>query len=731
VRSLPPQTAILFTRMFRDGAGRAVISATAVQAIAKVSSVPVYAFTNVNFGTGLVGGSLSDIARLGQRAGELANDILRGSTPLSIPLEVVSNGTPIFDWRALKRWRISEERLPPGSVVRFRPTTFWDQYKWLIIVFVLLCLIEATLIGILLRERRRKHAAQQSLEVRLRLEQLVSELSGNFINLPVDQIKSQIIEALAEVASLLRFDIAAVSLFAGSGPTGCVAHLWKADGVPEIPTTLTERDFPWVAQEIFAGHDVSLRSLDGLPPEAHIDRGTYERYHVRSAHNVPILVRGKTVGALGLCTVWEEREMSRELLQAQRLLGEVFANALARQTAEEALRESENRFRTMADSAPVMIWMSATNKLCEYFNKRWLDFTGRTLEQEVGERWAEGVHRDDLQRCLEIYDKSFDLRQEFTMEYRLRRWDGQYGWILDHGVPRFELDGTFLGYIGSCIDVTERKRTELELQRNREELAHVARLSTMGELTASVAHELNQPLGAILSNTEAAELFLKADPPALDEIRDILEDIRKDDERAGAIIRRMRSLLRKREIVLKPIDINAAVKEILALAGIEAAARKVAINLDLTEGLPLVAADRVHVQQVMMNLVLNGLEAMTAVPENQRKLIVRTRTNVGKAQVAVSDSGPGIPADKLGKLFEPFFTTKPHGIGIGLCIARTIVEAHHGEIWAENNPNGGATFSFTIQVDGVTDEVLKTTDESRGASYDGSNDQLSAHEGNK
>jgi len=696
VGALPPRTAVFFTRMFRDGAGRAVISSAAAQSIAKATSVPMYALTDAAFGTGVVGGSVIDIAALGQRAGELAYRVLSGAEPKSIPLEFLTKGTPIFDSRALKRWGISESRLPPGSVVRFRPNTFWDQYKWLIMAILAVCLIQAALIQWLLQERRRRRLAQKTVEERLRLEQLVSELSGAFINLPADQMEAHVRAALGRVARLLNFDIASLSLFTGPGPKGRVAQLWTADGVPEIPDDLSERDFPWVAQELFSGRDVSVSSLDELPAAAAVDRATYERYGVRSTHNVPITAAGQVIGVLGLCAVFQQRDLLPGMLESQRLLGEVFASALTRQRADTALRESESRFRKMADSAPVMIWMSGTDKLCEYFNKQWLDFTGRSLDQELGNGWAEGIHADDRDRCLEIYGKSFEARQEFTMEYRLRRSDGQYGVLSDHGVPRFEEDGAFLGYIGSCIDVTERIRTEFELQRNREELAHVARVSTMSELTASVAHELNQPLGAILSNAEAAELFLKAEPPALDEVRDILEDIRKDDERAGDIIHHMRSLLRKHEVVLKPIDINAVVKDVFGLLEIEAAARKVSTSCEFAEGLPSVAADRVHVQQVIMNLVVNALDAMAETPEHRRKLVVRTATNNGGVEVSVADSGPGVPDDKLARLFDPFFTTKLDGMGMGLSIARTIVERHKGRIWAENNRHGGAMFSFTL-----------------------------------
>ena len=277
-------------------------------------------------------------------------------------------------------------------------------------------------------------------------------------------------------------------------------------------------------------------------------------------------------------------------------------------------------------------------------------------------------------------------------------WD-RYRWWIVGALFILALQAAMIA--GLLLQRTRRHRAEAALQRNREELAHVTRVSTVGELTTSVAHELNQPLGAILSNAEAAEMFLTADPPALDEVRDILADIRKDDQRASEVIRRMRDLLRKHELAPQSIEINEAVEEVLRLLEHRRLrSAKWPLKFDRTANLPRVWCDPVHLQQVVLNLVLNGMEAMVGLPEEKRQVIVRTGPgDNGTVKIAVADSGPGIPVDRLPKLFEHFFTTKKDGMGMGLSIARTIVEAHHGQIWAENNAAVGATFYFTVPVD--------------------------------
>ncbi|HTQ49839.1 MAG TPA: PAS domain-containing protein, partial [Candidatus Acidoferrales bacterium] len=370
-----------------------------------------------------------------------------------------------------------------------------------------------------------------------------------------------------------------------------------------------------------------------------------------------------------------------------------------RKEAEDALRESESRFRALADTAPVLIWMSGPDKLCTFFNKGWLDFTGRTPEQELGNGWAEGVHPKDFDHCLKIYANAFDARQEFTMEYRLQRRDGEYRWILDTGVPRSAPDGTFLGYIGSCIDISERKQTELEMVQQRNELAHLSRVTMLGELSGSLAHELNQPLTAILSNAQAAQRFLTQNSADLDNVQEILKDIVSEDKRAGEIIRRLRLLLKKGEVHQQPIDLNEVVQEVLKLVHSDLVNHGVAAHTELAPRLPMVNADRVQIQQVLLNLVMNACDAMAGLPAGERKLLVHTGSDDGEGvRISIADQGTGIVPADLERVFEPFFTTKAQGMGLGLSVCRSIITAHGGKLWAANNPGRGAILHVRLPV---------------------------------
>jgi PAS domain S-box-containing protein len=365
-----------------------------------------------------------------------------------------------------------------------------------------------------------------------------------------------------------------------------------------------------------------------------------------------------------------------------------------RSAVERAIQDSEKRFRSMANSTPALLWMTGPDKLATFLNAAWLKFTGRPLEQELGNGWLEDVHPEDRQHCDEFWDAAFDARRPGEVEYRLRRHDGEYRWVLDQGLPRFAENGEFLGYIGSVLDITDRKEAE---ESNRA-LAHVQRLAIIGELTAAVAHELRQPSAAILSNAEAALALLESGEAPSDEIREIVADIRRANLRANEVLGHIQDFLRKKEARMEPLDLNAVVADVLLLVAGDARKRRVQIRTELHDGLPLVLGNRTHLQQVLLNLIVNGMDAMSDTPNGESRITIRTATNGnGHVEVAVADCGSGVPSSSLPRLFESFFTTRADGMGLGLSIARSIIESHNGRIWADNNDGGGATFRFTMQ----------------------------------
>lgn len=251
-------------------------------------------------------------------------------------------------------------------------------------------------------------------------------------------------------------------------------------------------------------------------------------------------------------------------------------------------------------------------------------------------------------------------------------------------------------------DVVAAARIEREARRLRDELAHVARVSTLSELSGSLAHELNQPLGAILRNAEAAEILLQSPTPDLAELRAIVADIRADDQRAAAIIERTRAMLKGKTLELQSVSLPALARDVLALARADAGTRRVTLEFAVPEGLPPVRGDRVQLSQVLLNLVVNAMDAVCTAPAEARRVSVAARAGAGgTVEVSVADSGPGIHPELLPRVFEPFVTTKAHGMGIGLAVSRAIVEAHGGRLWAQSDPGGGATFRFTVPLAGA------------------------------
>ncbi len=575
VSTLGPESIVIFVALSRGGGGRHVVSADAISKISGASGAPVYALLDTYVGSGSVGGYVVGFAEIGKRAGEMGLQMLAGAHPDDA---VVPSGY-LFDWRQLRRWKISESALPAGSVVLFRQPSLWESCQYYVYGGALLCLIETMLILGLLRQRAENRKFERSLVERIAFEKMLSDLSATFVNLPEHQVGATIEKSLGRIAEFLALD--RITLYGYSEKNGDVraSFSWPEEEVEKRATITDVNQVPWFHGLFLRGETMLVSDLDELPEEASLKKELLKRRGTVSVAAIPLKVGDELYGAISFVTTKRRVLWTEDLVEQLKLLAEIFSNAMARERALEArfrhaaivessddaivsknldgiivswnaaaerlfeyseaeavgrpitmiipeekrdeeeeflrrlraggrvehyetvriakngkrvpvsltisplrdlggkiigfskiardvtdrrrveqlLRESEKRFRLVADTAPVLIWMSGTDKLCNFFNHGWLRFTGRTMEQELGEGWIAGVHPEDVQRCVETYSASFDARMDFEMEYRLRRFDGEYRWIVDYAVPRFESDGSFHGYIGSCVDITERR----------------------------------------------------------------------------------------------------------------------------------------------------------------------------------------------------------------------------------------------------------------------------------
>jgi PAS domain S-box-containing protein len=397
--------------------------------------------------------------------------------------------------------------------------------------------------------------------------------------------------------------------------------------------------------------------------------------------------RGYIMGAVGLIA-----------LQTV-LIGALLVQRRRRQRAEAALRESEALFRNMADTAPVMLWRTGVDRRCDFVNKTWLSFTGRSLEQELGDGWADSIHADDRADALDTFNQAFDAHEPFQMEYRLRRYDGEFHVVLDSGVPRRENDGSFAGYLGSCVDITDRKQADRALQEIHAELSRVSRLTALGEFAASIAHEVRQPLTAIIINARICLRWLSAQEPDLEEVKAGLLDVVTAGQRAEEVIKRNRELFRHHKVEAAPVDINTVIGDAAALVSARLRDNQITLNIALGEELPSVTGDRIELEQVLLNLIANSIDAMERMPAESRRIdISSSSTGDQFVQVTVTDQGTGLEGVDLEKMFTLSYTTKDSGTGVGLSVSRSIVEAHGGRLWAEPRAGRGATFCFTVPV---------------------------------
>lgn len=382
-------------------------------------------------------------------------------------------------------------------------------------------------------------------------------------------------------------------------------------------------------------------------------------------------------------------ELGHDVLRAAQLAGD--------------LRESQRRLDLAAQAAGLALWSWNVAS-----NDFWMNSSGRVLfDLSQAERVDLGVflarvHPNDRDLVRRTMEETVHKGGYFETEFRMSTRDSQVRWIATRGQVEVRRSGALLR--GVTFDISERVRAEHETAEQRKELTHLARVASLGEMAGSLAHEINQPLMAILSNARAAQRFMALENADLVEVRAILADIVADDQRAGEVINRLRALLRKGEVQRGPFDLNDIAADVLRLTRNELLNRGVAVSVELAPNLPSTLGDRIQVQQVLLNLVMNACDAMEGV-SGSRQLVVRTRIADGAAvEVSISDSGRGIPPADLERIFEPFVTTKERGLGLGLSVCRTIVAAHGGRLWAESVDGRGATLRVKLPTPGAGHE---------------------------
>ena len=367
-----------------------------------------------------------------------------------------------------------------------------------------------------------------------------------------------------------------------------------------------------------------------------------------------------------------------------------------RKRAEQALRASEAKFRAAIDGIAGLVAIMAPSGELESVNSPLTEYFGRTVEELKNWGTSDAVHPEDLPRVLESYETSLAAGTPFHHELRLRRFDGEYRWFENRGAPIRDESGRITRWYCLLTDVEDRTQALSRLQQMQSDFAHMNRVSMMGELAASLSHEIAQPIASARNNARAAQNFLKMQPPDLDEVREALSCVVGDADRAGEIIDRIREQIKKAPPRKECFDLNVAINEVIVLARSVTLRNGVSVQTRLAEGLVSVLGDRVQLQQVLLNLILNAAEAMGAMEEGARELLISTEEGQAGAVVAVRDSGPGIDPEHLDRVFDAFYTTKPRGTGMGLSICRSIIRAHGGKLWAEANEPRGAVFQFTL-----------------------------------
>ena len=578
----------------------------------------------------------------------------------------------------------------------------------------------------------------------LAFEQLLAELSAGFVNLPAASVDAAITDALRRIAGALDVERCNLVRFS-AGDEGHVTHSWSGEGVPAVVLRSISSDFTWLLRRVRAGDPVVVARLADLPPEAAADEATWRRVGVKSNLTVPMIVGGRVEGGIAIASLRRERQWPAQLVSRLRVIADVFGNALAHKRAQEALDSAMKFERLVSGILAALLTTDRTEDRDRVIEAGLRDMAlilgaeRATLWERIGSspefrkthRWlAAGVPVPPAQAdgvaipwisaqivagSVVRFASYADLPPEATEDLPALRGLGVRSLAIvpltvsgavvravsfatvheerdwpEALVPRIALLGEVLA---SVLARDEAQRRELEAKA---QAAHATRVGAMGAFAASLAHELTQPLASNLANAETGVRLLAAPEPDLDELRATLADIVADERRAGDLVQKLRRFLRRGEVERGELDLRELLEEVLHLVAREAQERGVRLRLEIAEALPKVVGDRVQLQQVVLNLLSNAIDAVAAGDPSAREVAVLASRCGDGVSVEVRDSGTGMDRETLARIFQPFFTTKPKGMGLGLSISRTIVEAHGGTLSAHSAPGKGSTFQLEL-----------------------------------
>ncbi len=576
----------------------------------------------------------------------------------------------------------------------------------------------------------------------LAFERLLAELSARFINLPAAEIDGAITDALQQIAQLLDVDRAQIIRLAADSVE--LSHSWAVEGVfASVPPKRITQLFPWSIQRVRAGRAVVVPQASDVPPEAHVDKATWQQNGVRSILGMPMSVAGRVEGAIVIACLRRARDWPDDLVSRIGVLSEVFANALAHKRAREALEVAIEFERNVSSILAALLTAppSEHDRVIEAAlgdMARMLGVDDAALWQRVGQRsefttthrwgdesvptppgptpprmpWtaAQLVDGDTV-----AFDRHADLPDEAGSDLPALRTlnfgaaviiplcvAGSVVGALSFSTAREDRDWshmlmprvTLLGEVFTAVlarDAAERREQEAHAQA-----AHAARISTMGALAASLVHELTQPLAASLANAETASALLAEPVPDLDELRATVNDIVADDHRVGDLIQQLRRFLRRGDGERTELKLRTVIEDVVRLVAGDASSKGIEVVLACAQGTPSFVADRVQIQQVLLNLLLNAFEAVADNESGSRRIEVLARASGAGVSVEVTDCGHGMDEPTLARIFHPFFTTKPGGMGLGLSISQTIVAAHGGTLSARSTPGIGTTFRMEL-----------------------------------